>query len=144
MHGPCKNRGYQIWPTPTKVEDICSFLGFCNFYGPFIKNYTHDVKPLNELTKKDMEWHCDKSQQEAMDKLKAKVTSTPVLRHPELDKQFKVKVDASGYAIRAVLLQCKEDSTKHPIAYYSATLNATEHNYDIYKLEYLAIHCACC
>ena len=78
-----------------------------------------------------------------MDNLKNKVTSTPVLRSPELDKQFEVEVDASGYAIGAVLLQRKEDGKKHPIAYYSATLNAAERNYDIYELEYLAIHRAC-
>ena len=78
-----------------------------------------------------------------MDNLKAKVTSAPVLRSPELDKQFEVEVDASGYAIGAVLLQQKEDGKKHPIAYYSVTLNTTECNYNIYELEYLAIHHAC-
>ena len=78
-----------------------------------------------------------------MDNLKNKVTSAPVLRSPELDKQFEVEVDASGYAIGAVLLQHKEDGKKHPIAYYSATLNAAERNYDIYELKYLAIHRAC-
>ena len=39
----------------------------------------------------------------------------------------------------AVLLQKKGDGKKHPIAYYSATLNAAERNYDIYDLELLAI-----
>ena len=63
-----------------------------------------------------------------------------VLAHPELDKQFEVEVDASGFTLGAVLLQKKSDSKKHPIAYYSSTLNAAERNYDIYKLEYLAIH----
>ena len=101
------------------------------------------MKPLNELTKKDVPWQWGTCQQEAMNKLKAKVMSTPVLRNPELDKQFKVEVDASGYTIGAVLLQRKEDNKKHPIAYYSATLSAAKCNYDIYELEYLAIHHAC-
>ena len=52
-----------------------------------------------------------------MDHLKAKVTSAPVLRSSELDKQFEVEVNALGYAIGAVLLQRKEDGKKHPIAY---------------------------
>jgi hypothetical protein len=39
----------------------------------------------------------------------------------------------------AVLLQKKEDSKKHPIAYYSKTLSAAERNYDVYDLELLAI-----
>ena len=33
----------------------------------------------------------------------------------------------------------KSDGKKHPIAYYSSTLNAAERNYDIYDLELLAI-----
>jgi hypothetical protein len=48
-------------------------------------------------------------------------------------------VDASGFAMGAVLLQKKEDGKKHPIAYYSKTLSAAERNYDVYDLELLAI-----
>jgi hypothetical protein len=33
---PVKIAGIKNWPTPTKVKDIRSFLGFCNFYRPFI------------------------------------------------------------------------------------------------------------
>jgi hypothetical protein len=37
MHmDPVKVAGIKNWPTPTKVKDIRSFLGFCNFYRPFI------------------------------------------------------------------------------------------------------------
>ncbi len=50
-----------------------------------------------------------------------------------------MEVDASGYAVGAVLLQRKGDGKKHPIGYYSATLNEAQRNYDIYDLELLAI-----
>jgi hypothetical protein len=33
---PIKIAGIKNWPTPTKVKDVRSFLGFCNFYWPFI------------------------------------------------------------------------------------------------------------
>ncbi len=59
--------------------------------------------------------------------------------HAKLDDQFELEVDASGYAVGAVLLQRKEDSKKHPIGYYSATLNKAQRNYDIYDLKLLAI-----
>ena len=48
-------------------------------------------------------------------------------------------MDASGFAVGAVLLQKKTDGKRHPIGYYSATLNTAERNYDIYDLELLAI-----
>ena len=31
------------WKTPEKVKDICSFLGFCNFYRTFIKGFSSIV-----------------------------------------------------------------------------------------------------
>jgi hypothetical protein len=33
---PVKIAGIKNWPIPTKVKDVRSFLGFCNFYRPFI------------------------------------------------------------------------------------------------------------
>ena len=137
---PVKVEGIRNWPRPTKVKDIRSFLGFCNFYRPFIRGFAHIARPLNELTKKDVEWNWTSRQEEVFNNLKEHVTSEPVLAHPELDKQFEVEVNASGFALGAVLLQKKADGKKHPIAYYLATLNAAERNYDIYELEYLAIH----
>ena len=71
--------------------------------------------------------------------LQMHVTSEPILAHPELDKQFELKVDTSGFAVGVVLLQKKEDNKRHPVGYYLATLNTAEWNYDIYDLELLAI-----
>ena len=136
---PVKVEGIRNWPIPKSVKDVRSFLGFCNFYRPFMAGYAHDARPLNELTKKDVVFDWGERQQKAMDKLKNKVTSQPVLAHPDLNEQFELEVDASGFAVGAVLLQRKADGKKHPIAYYSATLNAAERNYDIYELELLAI-----
>ena len=61
------------------------------------------------------------------------------MAHPELDQQFELEVDTSGFAVGAVLLQKKDDGKRHPMGYYSATLNEAEQNYDIYDLELLAI-----
>ena len=44
-----------------------------------------------------------------------------------------------GFALGGVLLQKQEDSKKHPVGYYSATLNEAQCNYGIYKLVLLAI-----
>jgi hypothetical protein len=47
---PVKIAGIKNWPIPTKVKDVRSFLGFCNFYRPFIQGFAHLAQPLNELT----------------------------------------------------------------------------------------------
>jgi reverse transcriptase-like protein len=49
---PVKVKGIAKWPVPTSVKDICSFLGFCNFYHSFITNFSTVAHPLNDLTKK--------------------------------------------------------------------------------------------
>ena len=134
-----KIAGIKNWPTLEKVKDIHSFLGFCNFYHTFIKGFSSFAQPLNALTKKDQTWAWTPEHQKAFDTLKAQVTSEPILAHPELDKQFELEVDMSGFAVGTVLLQRKADGKQHPVRYYSATLNTAEWNYDIYDLELLAI-----
>ena len=136
---PIKIAGIKDWPMPAKVKDIHSFLGFCNFYHTFIRGFANVARPLNALTKKDCGWNWTHKHQNTFNTLKARVTSEPILAHPELDKQFELEVDASGFAVGAVLLQKKEDGKRHPIGYYSSTLNEAKRNYDIYDLELLAI-----
>jgi hypothetical protein len=136
---PVKIAGIKNWPIPTKVKDVRSFLGFCNFYRTFIRGFAHLARPLNELTRKDAEWSWETRHQKAFEELKHRVTTEPILAHPILTDPFELEVDASGFAMGAVLLQRKEDGKKHPIAYYSKTLSAAERNYDVYDLELLAI-----
>jgi hypothetical protein len=77
--------------------------------------------------------------QKAFNELKERVTTELVLAHPVLTDPFELEVDASGFAMGAVLLQKKSDSKKHPIAYYSKTLSMAERNYDVYDLELLVL-----
>ena len=71
--------------------------------------------------------------------MKRKVTEEPVLLHPVLTRPFELEVDASGFAIGAVLMQKGDDDKRHPVGFYSTTLTPAERNYDIYDLELLAI-----
>ena len=136
---PAKITGIATWPTPTSVKQVQSFLGFCNFYRPFIYQFSHITRLLNELTRKDTPWIWERRQQEAFETLRKRITLEPVLKQPQLDQQFEVEVDASGYVIGAVLMQRDEKGKRHPVAYFSSTLNEAERNYDIYTLELYAI-----
>ena len=134
-----KIAGIATWPTPTSVKQVRSFLGFCNFYQPFIYQFSHIARPLNELTRKDTLWIWEGRQQEAFETLRKRIASEPVLKQPQLDQQFKVEVDASGYVIGGVLMQRDEKGKRHPVAYFSSTLNKAKRNYNIYTLELYAI-----
>jgi hypothetical protein len=136
---PIKISGITDWPTPKSVKEVCSFFGFCNFYRPFIREFTSVAHPLNELTRKDATWTWNDRQQQVFNTLKHHVTSEPILAQPVLTDQFDLEVDTSGFAVEAVLLQKKEDGKCHPVGYYLATLNKAKRNYNIYNLELLAI-----
>ncbi len=123
---PAKIAGVDTWPIPKNVTEVRKALRFFNFYRPFIKDFAFITRPLHKLTRKDQEWRWGPEEQSAFDALKKRVTMEPVLAHAKLDDQFKLEVDASGYTVGAVLLQRKEDGKKHPIGYYSATLNEAQ------------------
>jgi hypothetical protein len=79
---PIKISGIKDWPTPKTVKDVRSFLGFCNFYRPFIRGFTTVAHPLNELTQKDAPWTWETRQQQVFATLKHQVTSEPILAQP--------------------------------------------------------------
>ncbi len=111
---PVKIASINMWPTPKNITEVRRAVGFFNFYHPFIKGFAHIARPLHQLTHKNQEWHWGKSKQDAFDKLKALVTADPVLAHAKLEDQFELEVDASGYAVGAVMLQRKEDGKSTP------------------------------
>jgi len=49
---------------------------------------------MNMLTRKDMKWVWEESQQKAFDELKGVFMTKPVLAAPDLDKEFRVEADA--------------------------------------------------
>jgi hypothetical protein len=55
----------QDWQPPTTVKGVQSFLGFCNFYRCFIKEYRRIARSLNRLTRKGTPFIFDKACQEA-------------------------------------------------------------------------------
>jgi len=64
---------------------------------------------MNTLTRKDVKWQWRQKQQKAFNKLKRIFTTKLVLAAPDLDKEFRVKADASNYATGEVLsMKCSD------------------------------------
>jgi hypothetical protein len=135
------------WGLPYNVRDIQSFIGFCNFYRRFIKDFSRIARPLIELTKdqnktiKRFNWDDPnfKKARLAFDLLKQAVVSAPILSHFDYDKECIVEVDSSDYVQGGVLSQKGDDGLLHPVAFFSKKLTPAECNYEIYDKELLAI-----
>eukprot|EP00253_Pinus_taeda_P021739 PITA_21739 len=70
-------------PPPQKVRDVQSFLGLAGYYRRFIKDFSKLASPLFSLLGKDVEFKWTNNCQGALDELKDKMVSTPILRGKE-------------------------------------------------------------
>lgn len=71
--------------------------------------------------------------------MKKRLTSAPLLVHPDYEKPFILQCDASTYGIGAVLAQKDSEGIERPIAFMSQKLNKAQRNYTITELECLAV-----
>ena len=140
---PLKLDAVRDWPEPTTVKQIRSFIGFCNFYRRFVKDYAHIAAPLVELTKRDA-WSgaLGLDERAAFQALKDRLTSAPVLLNPDFSKPFVVHVDACDFAVGAVLLQDQGHGLQ-PVAYESKKLSDSERKWVISEKEAFALVHAC-
>ncbi|MBW0493990.1 hypothetical protein O181_033705 [Austropuccinia psidii MF-1] len=103
------------WPPPRNLKALQSFLGFSNFYRPFIKNYSKKISSLTSFLKKDSCFPLNEEALRQFHQLKEAFTIAPILSHFDPSLPTIVETDASDYAFGAVLSQIS-DSGKHPIA----------------------------
>jgi len=62
---PVKLNAVSNWPTPKTIKEVQKFLGFCNFYRQFVKNYSALARPLFNLTKKNTPFIWNQEEEQA-------------------------------------------------------------------------------
>src|SRR6266852_139048 len=137
---PNKVARLKTWPRTLKtVTDVRSTLGLLNYHRAFVPGFSHIVKPLTNLLKKDTKFEWTSNCTKALDKIIHILTSKPVLTHPDPEKPFELEVDASDFATGAILFQRDERGKPKPLGFHSKTLSKEEMNYDIYDKELTAL-----
>jgi hypothetical protein len=102
---PDKVAGLREWPRTLKnVKEVRRTLGLLGYQRPLIRGFAQLARLLTELTKKDQPFEWKEEHTEALNKLIQIVTSEPVLKCPEPEKQFELEVDASAFAIGAYIV----------------------------------------
>lgn len=116
---PAKVKAVVEWPTPRK--DLQRLLGFPNFCGRSVQNYSSVAAPLTFLTSLSVRFIWSEAAEKAFEDLKSRFTSAPTLTTPDSIRQFIVEVDASDVRVGAVL---------HPCTFYSHRPSPSEQNYN--------------
>jgi hypothetical protein len=71
------------------IERVRAFLGLCSYYRRFISGFSQIAAPLTDLTQKGVDVALESQKpkcQEAIVKLRAAITSEPILAAPRFDR----------------------------------------------------------
>jgi len=131
----------QKWKVPKNKSQLRSFLGLTNYLREYISHYATLAFPLTELLARNkpdkLKWGAE--EQESFDKLKAALTSKPVLKPADPSKGYKLFCDASRMALSAILMQSDDNGNNYVIGYGSRKLLPRETKYPIVELELMAL-----
>ena len=132
-------KSVQAMPEPKNLSQLRSQIGLFTFFHTFIPERGKLMAPLLKLCRKGSDFIWSEECSESFQKLKAIVSSKPLLHHPRFDKTFHLMVDSSGQAISGALLQiCEHTGRFVPISYASRGLTENEKKRPIYENEALA------
>ena len=149
---PGKLLAIQKWKRPETISPLHGFLGCCNFYHTFVKDYAKYAAPLTELLKVGREAGCAGSKvrvqlthdcDEAFVQLKAALCEVATLHVPKFDRPFYIRTDAGKYAVGAVLEQQDLETGAHyPLAFWSRKLSLRQMQWCPREQETYLIICA--
>jgi len=105
---PDKISAVKSFHVPKSVRDVRSFLGLCNYYRRFVKDFAKIASPLNRLTRKDISFVWSPECETAFISLKDRLCSPPILSYPDFERPFHLYTDASQTALGYILIQTIE------------------------------------
>jgi len=132
-------------PCPTSPRQLQSFIGTCNFFRSFIKNFAMKAGPLYDLIRPDSTWTegpMPQAAQTAFKQIRDEIAAKPRLGLPAPQGELHLYVDAAlgdedtAGGLGAVLFQQQGDSKNFvPLGFASRRLQKAESRYPIHNLE---------
>lgn len=135
---PKKVEVIRNFPRPINIKQIQSFLGLCNYFRRYVKDFSKICKPLTTLLKKELPFLWTDVQQRSFEALKKALAEEVTLAFPNFEEIFYVTTDASDIAIGGCLSQFTPPNDR-PIYFFSRTLSDTQRRYSTIEKELLAI-----
>ena len=129
------------WPEPKTTDEIKSYISTVNYFNDHIYDFWNLVLPLQEQSKEKTnkpQITLTKESKSAFEKLKIAITKHIAISAPDLDKEFYISSDSSGFASAALLYQVR-DNTVHYLGAASRLYTKQERKYSTIKLEIMAL-----
>ncbi len=136
---PTKTAAVTTFPEPTNKSQLRSFIGLCQYYRRFVRNFAKIASPLTALLAKDADFKWNEECQKAFDLLKQHLSSPPILAVPDFNKEFYLMCDASATSIGYILGQKDDNGREVVIEYGGRSLHKNEKKWHITQLEALAV-----
>ena len=123
--------GESIRPAPQKLQavaefeqprnpiEVLRFLGLCNYFRRFVKNFAETAYPLTQLTRHDVDFKWSQEAEASFQSLKASLASTVQLHIYDPRLPTELHCDASSVGIGAILVQRGPNNEPFPIAFFS-------------------------
>lgn len=134
------------FPKPVSIKQLRAFLGMVNFYRRFLPDIGKTQQPLNDMLKgpkvkgnAPLTWTPEADV--AFVSMKDSLAAATMLAHPVSGAPLSLTVDASDFAVGAVLQQLV-NSAWQPLAFFSCTLSTAQRNWSTYDRELFATYAA--
>uniref|UniRef100_A0A0N5BFS5 RNA-directed DNA polymerase n=1 Tax=Strongyloides papillosus TaxID=174720 RepID=A0A0N5BFS5_STREA len=128
---PKKVQAIKEKEAPKNDKEVRAFIGMYSFFRRHIQNFAKIADPLHKIVN-NYKW--TDIEEKAFINLKEALINAATLKPPNPDKQYTIQTDASFQGLGAVLLQ-----DDNPIAFAIRGLKVAEKNYEIMRLEGIAI-----
>lgn len=135
---------------PTNLKQLRAFLAFVGFYRDHVANFAKIAEPLFKILRISPEqkkangkqavprFYWNDECQKAVEFLKNKLITSPILRLPDWQSTFIVHSDSSAFAVGAQLSQMHEGKL-HPIHFASKSLNVSQRRASTFEREFFAL-----
>ena len=136
---PTKIEKVATWSIPLSTREVQQFLEFTSYYWCFIRDFAQIAKPLHRLTEHARAFHWTAHCQSAFEELRHRLSSAPVLVHPNFSHLFILDTDASDTGIGAVLSQIDDNGMERVVVYGSRVLIKPKRQYCVTRQEILPV-----
>jgi hypothetical protein len=102
---PEKVQAIREWPAPRNVAEVRSFMGLAGYYRRFIDEFSKIAHSITSLQRKEKKFQWTEECESIFQRLKQLLTSAPILKIADPNKDYVVCTNACKEGLGGVLSQ---------------------------------------